>query len=550
MKGIMIMKFEGFSTENRHTAKCVQTTADLLITDIFIPQKERVANLGLGLNVDNIMPVYFTALCGSPNEDKLIDYKNSLYNLRNNLISSSKFLIYIENEMRLPTADELSFFDAVSRGTPDETVSDFVDLIHINGDDTRTNEAKKVFAEFAEPLKSADDTELFSFGARIITYLNRCVVSASYANYCSDDIPIIVYYGKIGANEITFLHFMSRIGFDVVYISTEKVSLPLLKSGNRDGRMQIFEFPHETEAFPYPDKPIKAKHATVAYSAEQELNDFMYSNTSIFKDFQFSDMQALTLKTTYEEIGILWHQQARYRSGFDVINNKTAVIPNIFAKISGVNDGDIDEYWDDVKSKLSPFTRVIYKSPAYNKYSSSVLKVYEPYYNGHQILKDKLKNSPVNKFSFLSDPLQELIINKMQEAVDSGWLMLDENELVPLILYVGLNLDREILKILQKFDFTKDIPKIIVIDAIEDTFSKVECIQLVLYNLLGFDLLIYTPTGYKNLETYISENAFETYTMNDYKYNVRVPRFKIPANVPEPKKDSGFINKLFKKGRK
>ena len=138
----------------------------------------------------------------------------------------------------------------------------------------------------------------------------------------------------------------------------------------------------------------------------------------------------------------------------------------------------------------------------------------------------------------------------MQEALDSGLLLLDPAEIVPLVLYVGLNIDREILKILQKYDFTKDIPKIIIIDTIEDTFSKVECIQLVLYNLLGFDILVYTPTGYKNLETYISTNAFETFTMNEFMYNVRIPRFKIPDSVPEPKNNDGFFGKLFKKGRK
>ena len=108
------------------------------------------------------------------------------------------------------------------------------------------------------------------------------------------------------------------------------------------------------------------------------------------------------------------------------------------------------------------------------------------------------------------------------------------------------NSDKEILKILQKFDFTKDIPKIVVIDAIEDTFSKIECIQLILFNLMGFDIAVYTPTGYKNLETYISPSAFEVYNMNEFKYNVRVPRFRIPDAIPEPKEE-GFFSKLFKK---
>lgn len=544
------MKFEGFSTENKHIAKPMATTANTLISDIFKSRKERCSALGLSLTADNIIPVYFAALIGVPSDDKLTDYKNSLYKLREDLISSPKFLIFIQNEMRPPTSDELCFFDAVSRGEPDETIKDFVDLININGDPVRTEEAKRVFSETAEGLKKISADILFAYGARTITWLNRCAASPDYAKFCNTDIPAVIYYGRAGIDETAFMHFLSRIGFDVVYISSEKSCLPMLSSNNTESRMQIFEFPYEQPQFPYPDKMVKTKLATTAYSAERELDEFMYSNTSIFKDFQFSDMQSLTLKTTYEEIDILWHQAARYRAGFDVIANKKAVIPNIFAKISGVKDGDIDDYWDGLREKLSPFTRIIIKSPSYDKFPQSIFTAYKNYFNGIEIYTDKLKNSPVNSYKFLSDSLQTLIFSKMQEALDSGLLLLDPAEIVPLVLYVGLNIDREILKILQKYDFTKDIPKIILIDTIEDTFSKVECIQLVLYNLLGFDILVYTPTGYKNLETYISPNAFETFTMNEFMYNVRIPRFKIPDSVPEPKSNDGFFSKLFKKGRK
>lgn len=544
------MKFEGFSTENKHIAKPLATTASTLISDIFKSRKERCSALGLGLTADNVIPVYFAALSGVPSDDKLTDYKNSLFKLREDLIKSQKFLIFIQNEMRPPTPDELCFFDAVSRGEPDETIKDFADLININGDPTRTEEAKRVFSETAEGLKQVSSDILFSYGARTITWLNRCVASADYAQFCNTDIPAVIFYGRTGVNEIGFMHFLSCIGFDVVYISSEKACVPMLSSNNTESRMQIFEFPYEQPQFPYPDKPVKTKLATTAYSAERELDEFMYSNTSIFKDFQFSDMQSLTLKTTYEEIDILWHQAARYRAGFDVIANKKAVIPNIFAKISGVRDGDINDYWDGLRGKLSPFTRVIIKAPSYDRFPQSIFTAYNNYFNGTEIYTDKLKNSPVNSYKFLSDSLQTLIFSKMQEALDSGLLLLDPAEIVPLVLYVGLNIDREILKILQKYDFTKDIPKIIIIDTIEDTFSKVECIQLVLYNLLGFDILVYTPTGYKNLETYISTNAFETFTMNEFMYNVRIPRFKIPDSVPEPKNNDGFFGKLFKKGRK
>lgn len=543
------MKFEGFSTENSHLAKRMTASADSIITDMLKPLDERMSMLGMGLIAEKICPVYFAALAGAPSENKMTDYKNSLCTLRNDLIKSPKFLIFIPGAMRTPSAEEISCFDSVSHGVADETVNDFIDLININGDADRTAEAKKIFAELAEPYKTGTSDDLFAFGVRMITWLNRCTASKQYADSCTKEIPSVICYGIIGENEVVFLHFLSRIGMDVLYICTEKTSLEYLTDGNIDGLMQIFEFPCEENVFDYPEKLIKATHATVAYSAEQDLNQFMYSNTSIFKDFQFSEMQALTLRTTYDELGILWHQQAKFRSGFDVIDNKRAVIPNIFAKINGVRDGDLSEYWEEIEYRLSPMTRLIYKSPTYNKYSQSILNAYSRFYSGTKINVELLKNSDYNTFRFMSDQLQYLIFEKMQEAIDSGWLILEESELVPLVIYVGLNIDKEILKILQKFDFTKDIPKIVVIDAIEDTFSKVECIQLMLFNLMGFDVIIYTPTGYKNLETYISQDAFETYSMNEFKYNMKIPRFKIPDSIPKPKEE-GFFSKLFKFGKK
>lgn len=312
--------------------------------------------------------------------------------------------------------------------------------------------------------------------------------------------------------------------------------------------MQVFELARSGQVEPYPDKQVKAKLATTAYNASRELNNILYNNDTFFRDFQFSDMQSLTLKTTYDEIDVLWHQPSKYRTGFAADSCKVT-IPTIFAKISGVKDGNLNSYWDGVKWKLSPYTRIIYKSPSYRKYGESNLDIYSPYFAGDRILIDQLKNSRYNKYSYLSDSLQMLILNKMQETIDSGFIKIPVQELTPLVIYVGMNIEKEILRLLQKYDFTKDIPKLVVIDVIEDTFSKVECIQLVLYNLLGFDIIIYTPTGYKNIETYVSEAAFETHIMNEFKYNVHIPKFRIPDSVPEPKSE-GLFGKLFKKGRR
>ena len=539
------MIFEGFSTENRKLVQTVTTSAETLSKDIFESHSDRLSSRGGHFSENELIPVYFAALLGTPSDsDKQAEFHNMLYDLREDLIKCPKLLFYIENELKAPTPDELSIFDGIDASDNEALLDALTEKIEITTDEVRTKLARETLPIF---LKDLSGDAMLETARTLIVWMKRCLCSELYsANHY--EIPVMLYYGGITSSTVQFLHFMSRLGIDIIYICSSKAPLSVLTRNNFEGRMQIFELSASTPVAPYPDKPVKAKLATAAYNASRELDDILYSGNTMFRDFQFSDMQSLTLKTTYDEIDVLWHQPSKYRTGFAAKGEKVTV-PTVFAKISGVKDGNLNAYWDSVKWKLSPYTRLIHKSPSYKKFSESQLDVYKPYYNGENILIEQLKNSPFNKYSFLSDSLQLLIFNKMQEAVDSGFLKLDSSELVPMVIYVGTNLEREILKLLQQYDFTKDIPKLIIIDVIEDTFSKVECIQLVLYNLLGFDILVYTPTGYKNIETFVSDAAFETHIMNEFQYNVHIPKFKIPDSIPEPD-SGGLFGKLFRKGRK
>ncbi len=547
-KGILIMIFEGFSTENKKLVQTITTASDSLSKDIFESHSQRLLSRGGHFTPEQLIPVYFAALLGAPDgEDERASFHNMLYELRENLIKCPKLLFYVENELKPPTPDELSLFDGIVSDGEDGSVliDSLTSVISIEGDETRTKLAKETLPMF---LKGMSGNDMLAAAQTLIVWMNRCLGSDAYKRDHTE-IPVLMYYGNITASETAFLHFMSRLGIDVLYICSNASGLAELKRNNLEGRMQIFELPCSLTVTPYPDKPVRTKLATAAYNASKELNNILYNNDTLFRDFQFSDMRSLTLKTTYDEIDVLWHQPAKYRTGFAVEGEK-AVVPNIFAKISGVKDGDLNAYWDSMKWRLSPDTRIIYKSPSFKRYTDSHLDIFKPFYNGEKILTEQLKGSPLNKYGYLSDSLQILIFNKMQEAVDSGFLKIPSDELLPLVIYVGTNLDRELLKLLQKFDFTKDIPKLIIIDVIEDTFSKIECIQLVLYNLLGFDILVCTPTGYRNIETFVSDAAFETYTMNEFEYNVHIPKLKIPDTVPEPRDGGGLFGRLFRKGRK
>ena len=265
-------------------------------------------------------------------------------------------------------------------------------------------------------------------------------------------------------------------------------------------------------------------------------------DAGIFRDFQFPNSQTVTLKTTLEEIGILWKQEARFRQGFETSGNLVTV-PNIFAKISGVKDGSAAAYWEEIRERLTPETILRVKTADQQPTANPDLSVYRSFYRNGKIDAERLKASSLNRYSYLPDRIQDMLLFKLQEAADSGFLKLQGDELMCSVMHFGLNLDKEFMKLLQSFDFTKQLPKLIWIDAVEQTFSLEECIQLVLCNLIGFDILIYTPTGYKNLETFVSADAFEEHTQNEFLYNMEVPKFKIPSE----QKNGGFFGRLFRK---
>lgn len=518
----------------------LDTTAAGIFEDFMTERRTRVVRNGGVYKEDGVIPVYCAALIGY--DDEAV-YNNMLLNFKEGFAKSKKQLIFIEKPLENPNADEIRQLGSVNRSSVSAMIDELALQIRLNGDAARTILAQTELRKLLNSLYTGNPTVVYNYGSKFISWLYRCTQARKYAVQY-EDIPLILYYGDISQSEMYFLHYMSRVGFDVLYITPNKLLLDMAVDKNLDNRMQIFQLPQTKESGSYPTKSIKMKVNTVAYSAERELDTMLYGgDAGIFRDFQFPNSQTVTLRTTLEEISILWKQEARFRQGFATAGNLVTV-PNIFAKISGVKDGNLSVYWDDIRDKLTPETILKVKGSAPAPQGSLDLSAYRSFYRNGQIDAERLKASSLNRYSYLPDRIQDMLFFKLQEAVDSKFLKLSGDELMCSVLHFGLTLDKEFMKLLQSFDFTKQLPKLIWIDAVEQTFTLEECIQLVLCNLIGFDILIYTPTGYKNLETFVSSDAFEEHTLNDFQYNLEVPKFRIPSET----KNGGFFGRLFRKG--
>lgn len=518
----------------------LNTTAAGIFEDLMVDRRTRVVKNGGVYTEDGVIPVYCASLIGY--DDEAV-YNNMLLNFKEGFAKSKKQLIFIEKPLDNPNADEIKQLGSVNRSSVTTMIDELALKIKLNGDPVRTALAQTELRKLLNSLYTGNPTVVFNYGSKFISWLYRCTQARKYAVQY-EDIPLILYYGDISQSELYFLHYMSRVGFDIIYITPNKLLLDITVDKNLDNRMQIFQLPQTKDSGSYPTKAIKMKVNTVAYSAERELDTMLYSgDAGIFRDFQFLNSQTVTLRTTLEEIGILWKQEARFRQGFATSGNLVTV-PNVFAKISGVKDGNVNAYWEEIRDRLTPETILRVKGEKPEQQGTPDLSAYRSFYRNGQIDTERLKTSSLNKYSYLPDRIQDMLLYKLQETVDSKFLKLSGDDLMCAVMHFGMNLDKEFMKLLQSFDFTKQLPKLIWIDAVEQTFTLEECIQLVLCNLIGFDILIYTPTGYKNLETFVSSDAFEEHTLNDFQYNLEVPKFKIPSET----RNSGLFGKLFRKG--
>ncbi|MDE7398554.1 MAG: YceG family protein [Oscillospiraceae bacterium] len=542
-KKLAEMRAEGERVSN--IVKRLDTTAAGIFEDILKDRKTRVIKNG-GIYSEGVdseacpIPVYCAALIGFDDETV---YTNMLVKFKESFSGLKKQLIFIEKPLDNPNADEVRALGTVPRTSTAEMIDSLALKITLTGDNTLTALARRTLSELLKTLNTGNQTVVMNYANKLITWIYRCTQARKYSVQY-EDIPVILYYGDISQSELYFLNFMSRCGFDVIYISPNKSNLAQTIDKNIDGRMQVFELPQSKPSGAYPTKAMKMKVATVAYSAERDLDTMLYGgDTGIYRSFQFPNSQSVTLKTTFEEIGILWKQEARFRTGFTTAGNLVSV-PNIFAKISGVENGNLANYWEDVRSRLTPETILMIKKHIENPPAEQVdISAYRQFYRNDEIDTERLKASTLNRYGFLPDRIQDMLFYKLQETISSGFIKLNGDELMCAVLHFGMNLNKDYLRLIQQFDFTRTIPKIVCIDAVEDTFTVAECVQTVLCNLIGFDVLVYTPTGYKNIETFVSNDAFEEHIMNQFLYDVEVPKLKVPSD----EKNGGFFGRLFGK---
>ena len=473
-------------------------------------------------------------------------FENQLFHWKMKLEEQGKKVFVVEESMQRPNTDEVNKIKMPKSNQPKELIYELSNNIMLSKDQTLNTLIKKAFVEMMEKEDLSNPAKVKNQAICIVCWLNR-YGSKLYDNMQVTELPMFLFFGACNHNEGVFLELLAKTPVDVVLICTNKEKNCELNS--KDAQELILDYSVSVKEFPKKEKRIQV--ATTAYSAERELDRLMYQDTGLYRNYQYIRSAPVTLRTTYEEIDILWNEEAKFRPSFDTMEHQV-VVPAIFAKISGVKNGDIEGYWQSIRSKVTANTIIIERVPHIKGTDANPIKPDAATFCRNRKLDiAKIKSHRAYPYDYLPDEVQDFLLDKIQELIDLEWITANTQGIEYAIISTLLNLDKETVRLIQKFDFTKEIPKLIVVSTKEELCSLEDSIYIAFLNLIGFDILIYTPTGYRTVGKFLKQGIFEEHQIGEYMFDLRVEQAHLrnAKNAKENNRSTGVFGRLFGKGR-
>ena len=191
-------------------------------------------------------------------------------------------------------------------------------------------------------------------------------------------------------------------------------------------------------------------------------------------------------------------------------------------------------------------TYVISKAPFIESTDANSIKAHATeFYKNNRLQREKIKSHPVYRYGVLREEMQDYILDKLGLLIAQKTIRgTGENGTEYTIISTVLNINKDIIRMIQKFDFTKKNPKLIYINTTETVISLEDSILTAFLSLLGFDVVFFVPTGYQSVEKYFNTKVMEEHQIGEYLYDLQVPNFEL---IPSGTRQS-WRDRLFKRG--
>ena len=476
-------------------------------------------------------------------EDKLT-YLNEIYRFQLEMAGAGRNLVIVEWELLPPSNEEIGAIRRKQYRDTNQLIADLVANIIFAADTELQKILRKAFTDTVLEEAGKAENNLNRLTNRtiyLLCWLKR-FQDALFKKWKSSQIGCFIYLGGCqNENEAFFLRYLSRLPVDVVILVPDLNRKCCLQADNLyeihyNESLQVKRFPRES---------TDLQLSTAAYHAERELDTIMYQDTGMYRNQQYQKGVSATLQSIYEEIAILWDQELKYRPNFDVTDS-VVTMPVIFAKVSGVKEGQVQPYWVGIKKLLTPEALLIKGAPYLRPEDPNPVKAYATgFLKNGKLQRAKIKAHSCYTYGVLREEVQEHILDKLQLMLDRRVVKgIYENGTEYTVIATVLHMNKDILRMLQKFDFTKKNPKLVFINTTEAVLTLEDSILMAFLNLAGFDIVFFVPTGYQCVERYFNSIGMEEHQIGEYVYDLRIPDFDTISN----KTRQSWRERLFKRG--
>lgn len=476
--------------------------------------------------------------------DKLT-YLNDLYQFQMELKNAKRKLVIVDNEISPPSVDEIGMVKRKSYQTQEQMILDLSsNFNNISNIGLQRLLVKGFVDVILEESKKQGMTlnKLTNKAVYLICWIKR-YKDGLFVNWKMPEISCFIHMGGCrNENEALFLKYLARLPVDVLVLNPDLN----MKCCLEDSLLYEVNYTDTLAVKKYPQENTEIHIGTAAYHAERELDTIMYNDSGMYRNQQYGKAVSVTLQTMYEEIAILWGQELKYRPNFSIVD-EVVNIPVIFAKVSGVKDNDVQQYWSGIKALATGDTFFINDVPFINPTDENPVKAYAAeFFKNGKLQRNKIKSHQSYRYGVLREEIQNHILDKLQILIDRKIIKgTFENGTEYTIISTVLNMKKEIIRLIQKFDFTKMNPKIVYINATENTISLEDSILTAFLNLVGFDIVFFVPTGYQSVEKYFNKKLMEEHQTGEYVYDLHVPEFSAVSSNTRPK----WRDKIFKRGK-
>ncbi|MBU8878954.1 YceG family protein [Bacillus sp. FJAT-29790] len=348
-------------------------------------------------------------------------------------------------------------------------------------------------------------------------------------------MPKFLWYGKTNKSHHYFLYYLLQLGCDLIVFSPSGEGMYGDIGNAQEEKPFVHLYPEKKQPEPFPAEK-RRRTATVAYRASREIESILnHEGSGFYKPWQLRDYtpSSVTLKTTYDELFILIKEKAMVRPNFEVKNGQVK-IPAIFAKVHGVSKNR-KEYWDRLQA-ISQYEEslLIRRFPFTNNVNNDFRFHYRNALDKDGLLDpQKMVTSHYWKYQHLPSGLQNGIATAIRNSCARPYIKPvhheDIEELKMYLFTQGMQIPASILQLMQKFDYSQDIPKLILYNnELNGTMTRTDAALLLLLNQFGIDIVLYTPPGHNDLENFIDEGLFDVHWLEDVVFE---QEFKEPSLI-------------------